>query len=443
MKTHRNLTPTLSLAALTFAVSLPIHAQEQPRPPNEPAIERPTDIPPPLDDLSTSDRSTPPRTRTDVPPVTSDPANPSAPQESTTPLTPPEEQASSTLASQPQPASSATSATIGSEQIQVASADAKDRGLRRYAGLEVRTDGGERLGTLKDFVIDAASGKIAYAIVSSSGVLGAGDSSHAVPVDAMQRSTAIDGFVIHIDPARWNDVPALSEDDFNAGRVSISTEQQRRLHELFETEPAATELAATSSDAMQLQRASEIRGKAIQSGQQDVGDIEEIVIDLERGTAAALVEAANEFTAADSDYLVPLQRLNLASEDRVVTTTLSPTDFEQAQSSRQSLASVDRQSPAQPPIDNEQLSPTGRSKEEPAPELDVGLAASARTVRKALDQDAALSSANVQVLPESGKLVLRGSVRDQDTKMSIERAARDAAADVTIENQITITSRER
>lgn len=442
MKTHRLIvTPTLALAALTFAVSLPAHAQEQPRPPNEPAIERPSDISPPLNDLSTSDRAPTPRTRTDVPPVTSDPANPSAPQESSTPITPPEEQSLATRA--PEPPHTSATATASSEAVQVASPDAKDRGLRRYAGLEVRTDGGERLGTLKDFVIDAASGKIAYAVVSSGGVLGAGDTLRAVPANAVQRSTAIDGFVIHIDPARWTDVPALSEDDFDSGRVSISTDQQRRLHELFETEPAAIELAATSSDSMQLQRASEIRGKAIQSGQQNVGDIEEIVIDLDRGTAAALVAPTNEFTAADADYLVPIQRLNLASDDGVATTTLSETDFEQAPSSRQNLASAARQSPVRSPIDNEQLSPTGRSNKEQAPELDVGLAESARTVRKALDQDAALSSANVQVLPESGKLVLRGSVRDQDTKMSIERAARDAAVEATIENQITINSRER
>ena len=376
-----------------------------------------------------------------------------------------------------------------SETIQIASADATDRGVRRLAGKQVRADSGDKLGTLKDFVVDAPTGKVTYAVVSSGGFLGAGDTLRAIPCEALQRSTAINGFVVNIDPAKWSQIPAIDQADFNAGRINIGADQHRQLMQIFEVNGAGQSAATASGSTAHLRRASELRGKNIQAGEQKIGGIEEVVIDLEHGTAAALVDPAKDFASTDAKYLVPIQRLNLASTGNVVTTTLTRADFDQAQLQSITAAATtpsttagvtqpptttapdetplaptgrdttDRSqtvagttpptqpTPPAPPTDttrtDEQLSPTGRTSAEQTPQADAGLKASARIVRQALDQDIALAAANVQVMPENGKLVLRGSVRDQQTKSNVDRAAKQAASDAQIDNQITIENQNR
>ncbi len=53
-------------------------------------------------------------------------------------------------------------------------------------GLDVRGAGGEELGEIEDFTIDAKTGKIRYAAVSMGGFLGIGDKLVAVPWDSFQ-----------------------------------------------------------------------------------------------------------------------------------------------------------------------------------------------------------------------------------------------------------------
>jgi sporulation protein YlmC with PRC-barrel domain len=53
-------------------------------------------------------------------------------------------------------------------------------------GDPVYNTAGEKLGSLEDIVIDASSGRIAYAVLSFGGILGIGDKLFAIPWGAMQ-----------------------------------------------------------------------------------------------------------------------------------------------------------------------------------------------------------------------------------------------------------------
>lgn len=54
-------------------------------------------------------------------------------------------------------------------------------------GMEVRNHQGEKLGDIKDIVIDLDGGKVSYVVMSSGGVLGIGDKLLAVPLTAFTR----------------------------------------------------------------------------------------------------------------------------------------------------------------------------------------------------------------------------------------------------------------
>ena len=55
-------------------------------------------------------------------------------------------------------------------------------------GMEVRNDKGEKLGDLKDLVLDLSSGRTGFAILSIGGFAGAGEKFIAVPTTALSRS---------------------------------------------------------------------------------------------------------------------------------------------------------------------------------------------------------------------------------------------------------------
>lgn len=92
--------------------------------------------------------------------------------------------------------------------------------------------------------------------------------------------------------------------------------------------------AGTSTDAMQdqtrqLALASDIKGKTVRNGNQDVGSIKDIVIHVDQGKASALIDPSNDMVEGDDKFLVPFSRIDHAGDKRY-TTTVTRQDFERA-----------------------------------------------------------------------------------------------------------------
>jgi sporulation protein YlmC with PRC-barrel domain len=64
-------------------------------------------------------------------------------------------------------------------------------GANTLLGNDVYNRDGQDLGDIKEFMIDMASGKIAYAVLSFGGLLGLGDKLFAVPWAALTLDTAM------------------------------------------------------------------------------------------------------------------------------------------------------------------------------------------------------------------------------------------------------------
>ncbi len=86
------------------------------------------------------------------------------------------------------------------------------------------------------------------------------------------------------------------------------------------------------------------------------------------------------------------------------------------------------------------LTPTGRTSagQNPYAGADSSLITASTAIRTALDGDDMLRSAGVRVIPGNGKVVLRGTVSSDETKQKIEAAAKKAASDAQIENEIKV-----
>lgn len=433
--------------------------------------------------------------------------------------------------------------------VQLASRDAKSRTADKLIGRHVRsTDRGD-LGKVKDFLIDTQTGQAELALVSSGGFAGVGDKLHLVPVAALQRSGR-DEFLVEMSEERWKALATFDEKRFESGRLALSDSERREITGHFAPSAAtANPSPYRASLTAHLVRASDLAGRDVRSGHDRLGEIEHVVLDLEAGTAQAMIDPAKEVTGINDKLLVPIPALTIGEGKRPqVTTLISRADFQQLSRGGQ-MASSAAASPASPqpmappaptaspaaeksnappaiasteqsqdiagvappppnagenakasprartgssagtiaaagqrdsrpvpmpdrgnndrstdaatrsraatdrsgqvaatgrPADapDEKLTPTGTTSADAVPPgTDPALLASARAVRKALDQDAALRQTDVRVTAEDGRIVLRGRVSDQKTKSAIIQTATKEIKGWKFDDQISVDRR--
>lgn len=85
-------------------------------------------------------------------------------------------------------------------------------GADTLLGNDVYNKDGESLGDIKEFMIDMASGKLAYAVLSFGGLLGMGDKLFAVPWAALKLDTENKRFTLDVPKAKLADAPGFDKD---------------------------------------------------------------------------------------------------------------------------------------------------------------------------------------------------------------------------------------
>ena len=379
------------------------------------------------------------------------------------------------------------------QTVYIASPDIEDRSLRRYAGQRFYNTEGADLGSVRDFIVQPATGRIRYVVVSTGGLLGGmGNELRLVPFEAVRRGTRGNLFEADILQAHWLQIPPVNDRDYVVDRFIISPTLHQEMVQRYRS-AGPTPVDTTGNDLVGLIRATVLRGKSVEVGHRKVGDIENIIVDIDRGTTAALLDASADFTGTRAKYLVPLGRLAFA-DPRVhtISTNLTRTDFEVSQPvvfGGRDVVVIAQTPPPEPP-----LPPTGHVVvpvspnpvpvsappvtqvpapppqpvvepivpvpvyETPAPppqastvttttvvtrepataSLPNELVQDARAIRRAIDLDPTLVAENVQVIPENGKVYLRGTVRSESTRLALETTARRVVTTRAIENQIAL-----
>lgn len=85
-------------------------------------------------------------------------------------------------------------------------------GANTLLGNDVYNADGEDLGNIKEFMIDMASGKIAYAVLSFGGLMGMGNKLFAVPWSALALDTVNRRFTLKVPKVALNDAPGFNQD---------------------------------------------------------------------------------------------------------------------------------------------------------------------------------------------------------------------------------------
>jgi hypothetical protein len=82
---------------------------------------------------------------------------------------------------------------------------------RTMTGDPVRNPAGDHLGKIEDIMLDVASGRIAYAVMSFGGFMGIGDKFFAVPWSALRIDTGEHEFVLDIDKRVLESAPGFDK----------------------------------------------------------------------------------------------------------------------------------------------------------------------------------------------------------------------------------------
>lgn len=85
-------------------------------------------------------------------------------------------------------------------------------GADTLLGNDVCNKDGDNLGDIKEFMIDMASGKIAYAVLSFGGLFGMGDKLFAVPWPALKLDTANKRFTLAVSKDVLKDAPGFDKE---------------------------------------------------------------------------------------------------------------------------------------------------------------------------------------------------------------------------------------
>ena len=87
-------------------------------------------------------------------------------------------------------------------------------GADTLVGNDVYNQKGEKLGDIKEIMLDMRSGRVAYAVLSFGGFLSMGEKLFAVPWNALTLDTATRSFKLNVDKDRLKTAPGFDKDQW-------------------------------------------------------------------------------------------------------------------------------------------------------------------------------------------------------------------------------------
>lgn len=218
-------------------------------------------------------------------------------------------------------------------------------------GASVQNKSGEKLGTVRDFAFEMGSGKLAYVIVASGGILGLGADFHAVPPKAFSHeTTSARVLTLDMTKERWESSPKFKKDQLtalnahgeqiekyftDAGKDDLKA-QAKIGDAKAEVKIKAPDInAAGKSDAKSepLRLASDLIGKGVVTQQnEDVGKVSDLLVDMKDAKVAfAIISTGTLLKPATTRYAVAPQNLSMGTEKNKIVLNADRNTLEKAE----------------------------------------------------------------------------------------------------------------
>jgi sporulation protein YlmC with PRC-barrel domain len=104
----------------------------------------------------------------------------------------------------------------------------------KVSGTSVYNTAGESVGEIQDVMIDKASGKVVYAVMSFGGFLGMGEKYHPLPWELLKYDSSREGYVVDLSKTQLEGAPTYDEGvDPGWG----NREYEANVHKYYKTPP--------------------------------------------------------------------------------------------------------------------------------------------------------------------------------------------------------------
>ncbi|MEO6291180.1 MAG: PRC-barrel domain-containing protein [Burkholderiaceae bacterium] len=113
-------------------------------------------------------------------------------------------------------------------------------GANTLTGNDVYNQNDEKLGDIKEYMLDMRTGRVSYAVLSFGGFLGLGEKLFAVPWNALTLDTMNKRFTLKVDKGRLADAPGFDKDQWPN---MADTEWAQGIHTYYGTTPYVEDLS--------------------------------------------------------------------------------------------------------------------------------------------------------------------------------------------------------
>jgi sporulation protein YlmC with PRC-barrel domain len=185
---------------------------------------------------------------------------------------------------------------------------------RELLGATVRASDGEKVGHLKNVVVDLESGRVLYVVLAGAGK---GEGEVAVPPGLFERSEETGRWTIASDAKEISEAPkfSLRLESTNLGQASFV----HKVHEHF-GEPAWWQGAKPADEGAfkNVHAATELPGMRIKNvADQDMGEVRDVVLDLSAGRVPFVVLAPrSDLELNRRVYAMPPDALTLSADGK-------------------------------------------------------------------------------------------------------------------------------
>ncbi|MCI0743864.1 MAG: PRC-barrel domain-containing protein [Verrucomicrobia subdivision 3 bacterium] len=168
----------------------------------------------------------------------------------------------------------------------------------------------QKIGDLKEVVVDLESGRVLYAIVGAGGFLGIGDELTAVPPGAFTSSST--RLTVSADKQKLLEAPRFAKDQ---EKQLADAEFVKRIHQHFGQQTWWEKSGGSFKNA---HKASELMGMNVKNASdQGIGDIANLGIDLPGGRVAfVILGTGGVLGAGDKQYAIPPNAFTLGADNK-------------------------------------------------------------------------------------------------------------------------------
>jgi sporulation protein YlmC with PRC-barrel domain len=299
---------------------------------------------------------------------------------------------------------------------------------------------GSAAGRFEDLVLDRRTGKVFYAILRSSGGIGIGEKLYPVPAYDLKWQIEPAGLFVNRKAEQLKSAPELAKRD------AYELAQHKRGAEIqqFYGEQGNT----VADEGAWLSFASDLKGAEVRLGSETVGTIDDLIVSIPSQRASALVAADRNWMGAEAKLVVEFDKLTPTS-DREFTAKLTKQqlqhlaalnldDVQNLESAGVFKSDAELLASGTPSVTNQRTASSGTNA--PISSAEVAPIAAVQTAILS-GSNVAADAMRVQVRVESGRIVLSGTVRNEEAKAKIGQLAERAASGWVVENRLNAINR--